>query len=97
MKKYVIMVPFLLFMLTGCTSPPERVVPVVKEIIISDILARPPAEAMIPPKEPEKLPGGLSNADAIEVIKKNNIKAAEDRMKLRTLQQYVKTIFSSDK
>ncbi|HCN5976748.1 TPA: hypothetical protein N6Y90_004893 [Escherichia coli] len=97
MKKYVIMVPLLLFMLTGCTSPPERVVPVVKEVAISDLLARPPAEAMIPPKEPEKLPSGLSNADAIEVIKKNNIKAAEDRMKLRTLQQYVKTIFSSDK
>lgn len=97
MKKYVIMVPFLLFMLTGCTSPPEGVVPVAKEIVISDILARPPAEAMIPPKEPEKLPSGLSNADVIEVIKKNNINAAEDRMKLRTLQQYVKTIFSSDK
>ncbi len=97
MKKYVIMVPLLLFMLTGCTSPPERIVPVVKEVAISDLLARPPAEAMIPPKEPEKLPRGLSNADAIEVIKKNNINAAEDRMKLRTLQQYVKTIFSSDK
>ncbi|AKJ73294.1 hypothetical protein SP19_7 [Salmonella phage 19] len=82
--------------LVGCSSEP-KVVPVSQKFNPTEVLAKPPAEAMIEPVEPTPLPYGASNADNSEIVKNNNLNAANDRGKLRILQQYVRNIFNPQK
>lgn len=82
--------------LVGCSSEPE-IVPVPQKFDPAEVLAKPPAEAMIDPVEPTPLPYGASNADNSEIVKNNNLNAANDRSKLRILQQYVRNIFNPKK
>lgn len=92
MRKIAIVI-LLTGILMGCSSEPE-VVPVPQKFNPVDVLAKPPAQAMVEPVEPTPLPYGASNADNSEIVKNNNLNAANDRSKLRILQQYIRNIFN---
>lgn len=96
MNKSLIAVLVAVALLTGCQSRTE-VVPVVEKFDPATMLAQPPAAAMIDPVEPTPLRYGASNSENSEIMKNNNLNAANDRTKLRTLQQYVRNIFKPRK
>ena len=90
-------IAFLLaFMLVGCMAPP-KVVPVVEKPKVSGLLAKPPADAMIDPVEPTPLKVGDTKAGNTEIMRQNNLNALKDRTDKRTLQAYIRSIFSEDK
>ena len=86
----------LAFTLVGCAEQP-KVVPVVEKVKVSDLIAKPPADAMVDPVEPIPLRKGDSKAGNTEIMRQNNLNALNDRTNLRTLQAYIKSIFSQDK
>lgn len=91
-----IMALLIAIMLVGCNAPP-KVVPVVEKVKISDLIAKPPADAMVDPVEPTLLRKGDSKAGNTEVMRQNNLNALNDRTNLRTLQTYIRNLFSQDK
>lgn len=90
-------IAFLLsFMLVGCTAPP-KIVPVAEKTKISDLLAKPPASAMIAPVDPTPLKVGDTKAGNTEIMRQNNLNALKDRTNLITLQAYIRNIFKDEK
>lgn len=96
MKKTIIAILVATALLSGCRNAPE-VVPVVQKFNPAEMLAKPPAGAMIDPVEPKPLPYGADNSVNSSIMKKNNIDGANDRSKLRILQQYIRNIFEPKK
>lgn len=96
MNKKLMAVLVATALLIGCQSKPE-VVPVVEKFDPVKVLAQPPAAAMIEPVEPTPLRYGASNSENSAIMKNNNLNAANDRSKLRTLQQYIRNIFNPPK
>ncbi|MBL5840873.1 hypothetical protein I4U30_21515 [Enterobacter asburiae] len=96
MRKTIIAVLVATALVSGCRNPPE-VVPVVQKFNPAEVLAKPPAGAMVDPVEPTPLPYGADNSVNSAIMKKNNIDGANDRSKLRILQQYIRNIFDPKK
>lgn len=96
MRKTIIAVLLATALVSGCSNPPE-VVPVVQRFDPVEVLAKPPAGAMVAPVEPTPLPYGADNSVNSAIMKKNNIDGANDRSKLRILQQYIRNIFEPKK
>ncbi|WNT48116.1 Rz-like spanin [Salmonella phage SPLA5a] len=96
MSKALMAVLMAVTLLVGCQAKPE-VVPVVEKFDPAKVLAQPPAAAMVDPVEPTPLKYGASNSENSAIMKTNNLNAANDRSKLRTLQQYVRNIFNPQK
>ncbi|QGZ16286.1 hypothetical protein Hena1_01360 [Erwinia phage Hena1] len=82
--------------LVGCTVHPT-VVPVVEKPKVSDLIAKPPAEAMKDPMEPIPLKKGDTTAGNTAIMRQNNLNGLTDRTKLRTLQEYVRNLFKDEK
>lgn len=97
MRKIItILVLCLSILAVGCTSKPT-VVPVAQEFNAESVLVKPPEFSMQPPVEPKPLSYGADNSSNSDIIKENNLNAALDRGKLKTLQDYVRKLFSSSK
>lgn len=95
MNKTIIAVLVAAALLTGCRNAHEDVV--VERFDPAEVLAKPPAAAMVDPVEPTPLPYGADNSVNSAIMKKNNIDGANDRSKLRILQQYLRNIFEPKK
>lgn len=96
MRKTIIAVLVATALISGCRNAPE-VVPVVQKFDPAEVLAKPPAGAMVDPIEPKPLPYGADNSVNSAIMKENNINGANDRSKLRILQQYIRNIFEPKK
>lgn len=94
MENKVIASVFLALVLAGCSSKKE-IVPVATTPDPSALLARPPAEAMVPAHTPVSLEKGQSNSYYSGVMRQNNLYCADDRVKLTTLQKYILGIFET--
>ena len=82
--------------LVGCSSSPQTV-PIVEKPSATALLAKPPADAMVPPVEPTPLETGSTISENTEIMRRNNLNALKDRTNLITLQAYIRGIFSEDK
>lgn len=96
MRKTILAVLVATALISGCRNAPE-VVPVVQKFDPAEVLAKPPAAAMVEPVEPKKLPYGADNSVNSAIMKENNLNGANDRNKLRILQQYIRNIFEPKK
>lgn len=96
MRKTILAVLVATALVSGCRTPPEPI-PVVQRFNPAEVLAKPPAGAMVDPVEPTPLPYGADNSVNSAIMKKNNIDGANDRSKLRILQQYIRNIFDPKK
>lgn len=96
MRKTILAVLVATALVSGCRTPPEPI-PVVQKFNPAEVLAKPPAGAMADPVEPTPLPYGADNSVNSAIMKKNNIDGANDRSKLRILQQYIRNIFDPKK
>lgn len=82
--------------LVGCSAQPP-VHPVVEKPKISDLIAKPPADAMKDPIEPTPLKKGDSSSGNTAIMRQNNLDGWTDRTKLRTLQEYIRNLFKDEK
>lgn len=89
----VIVIAFCLGMLiSGCTPKTEKV-PVNVQTKVSDIVARPPVNAMVPAHKIVPLKIGDTDGQIFKKITYNNFYCIDDRNKLTTLQKYLLGIF----
>ena len=82
--------------LVGCATKPV-VVPVVEAPKATNILAKPPADAMKEPVEPTPLIKGDVRSGNTQIMRQNNLNALHDRQSLRILQAYIRNIFKDEK
>lgn len=92
MKKTIVSIVLALALLSGCTATPE-VVPVVSAPDTSELIVRPPAEAMTPAHNAIPLKKGDTKAGNIVTLRQNNLLCVDDRAKLTTLQKYILGLF----
>lgn len=97
MNKLVVILLAAVLVGCGSTPPPPTVVPVVEKPKISDLLAKPPADAMIEPKEPILMKKGDTTSGNTSVMRQNNLEAMRARESLKVLQKYINNIFSEKK
>lgn len=87
----------LIFLMVLCLSAcsKQEVVPIATTPDPAELLAQPPAEAMVKAHDPIPLQKGQSNSYYSGIMRENNLLCADDRAKLTTLQRYILGIFET--